>query len=235
MPTTYGISYNTLLNSIKNLVVDTGSTDFTAIFPQAIQYAESRCYRELDMLALRGSDTSVTLSTSTRNATCPSTVSIVEGISLLTPAGNAPPNATRVPLERASIDFIDQFYGNETTQSQPLFYAMKSDTAIVIAPTADAAYKIEITGTVQPTPMSLGNQNSFLGDFFPDLLLSAAMVFMSAWQRDAGSQMSPQDVNTWQSMFDMEMKSAQEWVQRQKSQDPNWNPLSPTPLSQPRT
>lgn len=229
------INYDTLTSSLQNLLVDNGSTDYTQILPQAIAYAENRLYRELDLLSCRGSDVSVTLSTTTRNATCPATISVVEGISYLTPAGNAPPNATRNGIERASLDFIDGMYGNEATQGTPLYFAMKSDTIIVVAPTADQAYKIEITGTVQPTPMSSTNETSFLGNYFQDLLLAGCMIFLSNWQRDAGSAMSPQDANNWQSAYDMEFKSAEEFVQRQKSQDPNWNPFTPTPLSQPRT
>lgn len=229
------INYDTLTTTLQNLLVDNGSADYTQILPQAIAYAENRLYRELDLLSCRGTDTSVILSTTTRNATCPATISVVEGISYLTPAGNSPPNATRNGIDRASLDFIDRMYGDETVKGPPIYFAMKSDTAIVLAPTADQAYKIEITGTVQPAPMSSTNETTFLGNYFQDLLVAGCMIFMSNWQRDAGSQFSPQDMNNWQTAYDAEFKSAQEFVQRQKSQDPNWNPFTPTPLSQPRT
>ncbi len=230
------MTYDNLLNYSMNIMVDAQpSSDFQAIFPAAIQQAENSIYRALDLLSCRGSDSTATLSTSTRNATCPSTISIVEGISYLTPAGNTPPNATRNGMERVSLDFIDQFYGDESVQGKPLYFAMKSDTAIVVAPTSDATYKIEITGTVQPTAMSPSQQTSFLGNQFPDLLLAGVIVFMCAWQKDLGqSSDNPQLALSWKGIYDGLMPSAMEYVQRQKSQSPNWNPFSPTPLSTPR-
>ncbi len=230
------MSYDQLLNYSMNLMVDQApSADFSSIFPAAIQQAENDLYRTLDILSCRASDSTVTLTVSNRNATCPSTVSIVEGISYLTPVGNTPPTATRNGIERTSLDFIDQFYGDETATGTPLYFAMKSDTAIVFAPTPASAWKIEITGTVQPTAMSPSNQTSFLGNQFPDLLLAGVIVFMCAWQKDLGqSSDNPQLALSWQSTYDRLLKSAVEFVQRQKSQDAGWNPYSPTPLSTPR-
>ncbi len=227
------MSYDDLLNYSMNIMVDAApSADFSQIFPAAIQQAEGDLYRLLDILSCRASDSTVTLTASNRNATCPSTVSIVEGISYLTPVGNVPPTATRNGLERTSLDFIDSFYGDETVTGTPLYFAMKSNTNIVFAPTPLSAWKIEITGTVQPTPMSPSQQTSFLGNQFPDLLLAGVIVFMCAWQKDLEQQSdNPQMALSWQGTYDRLLKSAVEFVQRQKSQDPGWNPYSPTPLT----
>lgn len=230
------LDYSTLLSSIKNLCVDDGSTDFTAIFPQAIAYCENRAYRELDMLSDRVDPSpTVTLSAGSRNATCPASIQVVEGINLLTPVGQVPPTASRSNLERMSLDFIDIAYGSESTTGTPTVFAMKTDTTIILAPTPASAWKIEIVGTGQAAPMSPTNTTSPLGNYFPDLLLSGVMIFMSAWQRDVGGQMNPGDADTWSSAFKMQMQSAIEFIQRQKSQDPGWNPLTPTPLATPRT
>lgn len=232
------MTYNSLLSYLENLLVDSApSTDFSNILPAAIQQAENDLYRSLDLLACRGSDTTVTLTPSSRDATCPATISVVEGISYLTPVGNTPPTATRNGLERASLDFIDMMYGaSEATTGTPLYFAMKSDTAIVIAPTPASAWKLEITGTAQPTAMSASNQTTFLGNQFPDLLLAGCMVLLTAWQQNWGaSSDNPQMAISWKSNYDGLMKPALEYVQRQKSQSPNWNPFSPTPLSTPRT
>lgn len=229
------ITYTDLVTTLENLVVDTGSSDFTAILPQAIAYAENRCYRELDMLSTRGTSSPVTLTVGSRSATCPATISVVQGISLLTPAGNSPPTATRVPLERTSMDFIDSFYGDETATGTPLFYEMKNDTAIILAPTPASAWKIEIVGTLQPAAMTNSNQTTPLGNYFQDLLIAGCMVFLTGWQQNFGSQAdNPQMSQSWESQFGKLKDSALEFVQRQKSQDPNWTPFTPTPLSTPR-
>ena len=226
------INYNQLLSSCENLLVDTGSTDLINIFPQAIQFSENKCYQALDMLSNRGTDNSVALTASTRTATLPAAVNVVEGISAITPYGNQ--TGKRNPVERASIDFIDMAYPDPTITGLPTWYALLSDTVAVFAPTPDHNYYIEVTGTVDPPPMSATQQTSPLGNYFPDLLLSGCMIFLSIWQRDVGSPMAPQDANAWQAAFAEQLKSAQEYIQRQKAQDPNWTPFSPTPLSTPR-
>lgn len=229
------ITYSQLVSAIGNLIVDTGSSDFTAILPQMIQQAENRIYRELDLLSSRTSDTSVTLVAGTRTATCPSTINIVEGVSILTPVGQPVANCRRNVLERTSLDFLDFAYGQESTTAQPGYFAMKTDTAIVFGASPDSAYTIEITGTAQPTAMSNSVQTSYLGNYYPDLLLAASMVFASAWQKDYGTQSdNPQQAQSWESQYQTLFKSAFEETQRQKSQDPNWTPFSPTPLSTPR-
>ena len=226
------ITYNGLVTAIQNLVVDNGSTAFTGILPQMIQFSENKCYQSLDLLSSRGTDNSVALTPNVRTATLPADMNIVEGISAITPYSN--PTGKRNPVERTSIDFIDMAYPDPTITGLPTWYAMLSDTTIVFAPTPDHNYYIECTGTVDPPPMSAAQQTSPLGNYFPDLLLSASMIFMSAWQRDFGSQMNPQDANLWQTAFDGQLKSALEYIQRQKAQTPNWSPFSATPESTPR-
>lgn len=226
------ITYDQLINSIQNLVVDNGSVPFNNIIPQSIQFAEGKCYRELDLLSSRIQDNSVQLVTSTRTVTCPTAVNIVEGVSAITPFNSQ--TGKRNPVERASIDFIDMAYPDNTITGTPVWFCMLSDTTMVFAPTPDHPYYIEVTGTAAPIAMSPDQQTSPLGNYFPDLLLSCAMTFMSAWQRDVGSAMSPQDANTWQAAAEEQMKSAQEYIQRQKSQDNNWSPFTATPLSAPR-
>lgn len=230
------MTYNDLVNALKNLLVDqTPSTDFTGILPSAIQYAEDRIYRELDLLAERIADFTDPVTAGTRGITCPTTISIVEGVALLTPAGQTPPSARRNVLERASLDFIDFMYGDESAVSVPTYFSMLSDVNIVLAPTPDSAYILEVTGTAQPQAMTSLNQSTWLGDNVPDLLLAAAMVFMTGWQKNYGAQSDdPQMSQSWENQYKTLMTSAQEFVQRQKSQDPNWSPFSPTPLSTPR-
>lgn len=188
------------------------------------------------MLSTRLSDPSVVLTPSSRNATCPSTINIVEGISLLTPIGSVPPNATRTVLERAALDFIDFAYGAiETTTGTPIYFAMKSDTNIVLAPTPASAWHIEVTGTAQPDAMSFTNQTTYLGNNYSDLLIAGCMIFLTGWQKDFGTQSdNPQQAVSWESQYEILFKSAQEEVQRQKSQDPGWSPFAPTPLAAPR-
>lgn len=226
------ITYNALQTACQNLLVDNGSVAFTGIFPQAIMFAEGDLYRQLDLLSDRISDNTVHLTSGTRTATCPTTINIVEGVSVITPSTDA--TGKRNPAERVSIDFIDMAYPDPTILALPIWFAMLSDVTMVFASTPDQNYYIEVTGTAAPVAMSAAQQTSPLGNYFPDLLLSTCMIFLSNWQRDFGSQMAPQDSQMWQTSHDMQLKSALEYIQRQKAQDPNWSAMSPSPLSTPR-
>lgn len=232
------ITYDTLNLSLQNLLVDQGpSTNYTQILPQAISYAENRLYRELDLLSTRIVDnTSVTLVAGTRTATLPANFQIVEGISIFTPLGQAISSSTRNVLERTTIDFLDFFYGNESTTAQPEYFAMLTDTTIVFGASPNAAYRIEIIGTGQPTAMSSSNQTSYLGNNFQDLLIAACMIFMTGWQKDYGAQTDDSGSSqSWTTQYNALLPSAIEQTNRQKSQSPNWAPFAPTPLSTPRT
>lgn len=226
------LTYNALVTAVENLLVDNGSSQLISIIPQAIMFAEGDLYRSLDMLSDRISDNTVRLVTGTRTATCPTSINIVEGVSVITPSTGT--TGKRNPAERASIDFIDMAYPDPTILSLPTWFAMLSDVTMVFASTPDQNYYIEVTGTAAPVAMSSAQQTSPLGNYFPDLLLSTSMIFLSNWQRDFGSQMNPQDSQMWQTSHDMQLKSALEYIQRQKSQDTNWSPYTAAPLSTPR-
>lgn len=230
------MTYNELVGYLKNLLVDQDpSDDFLQILPASIQYAEDRIYRELDVLDERISDNTDPVTAGSRDATCPDTITIVEGVALLTPAGQFPPTARRNVLERAALDFIDFMYGAESTVGTPIYFALKSDVDIILAPSPDSAYILEVTGTAQAQAMTSSNQTTWLGNNLPDLLLAGCMVFMTGWQKNYGAQSDdPQMAQSWETQYKTLMTSAQEFIQRQKSQDPNWSPFSPTPLSMPR-
>ncbi len=230
------INYNDLVLTVKNLVVDTGGDDFTQILPQAIAYAENRCYRELDFLANRTADTSVTLASGTRSATYAGDISVIEGVNLVSPAGGTLPTGTRISLERASLDLIDSLYGiGSATTGVPEFYALLNDVTLIFAPTPNGAFHTEIIGTFQPAPMSFSNQTTVLGNYFQEMFIAACMIFLTGWQQNFGAQSdNPQMSQSWEGQYMKLKDSALEFIQRQKSQDPNWTPFTPTPLSTPR-
>src|SRR6185312_2067992 len=100
-----------------------GVAAFEALVPRFIEYTELRMQRDpaLDFLATRIVDQSVLTVGGTRAVAIAPAIVILEGVSLLVPSGIRPPTlgATRVPLVRASRQFIDSTWPTESQVATP--------------------------------------------------------------------------------------------------------------------
>lgn len=222
------------------------SADFNNILPRIIDSAEQRIYRELDFLHLVTTDANTALTANSRTATLPTSVNgvagaqfvVVQSASAITPAPATPLTGTRNPLERSSKAFIDMIWPTEqggALNTVPQYFALVNDTTVIVAPTPDAAYKMEYTGVYRPAPMSASNTATYLGTNYPDIFLAACMVFGAAYQKNfSESADDPKMAMSWESNYQSAKTSAMEEAQRQKSQSQNWSPYSPAPSSSPR-
>jgi len=232
------INYTTYVSQISNLLV-IGSTDsnFMTMLPGMIDYAEGRVYRELDLLATRVT-TTVTLSSGNRNVTIPTvsgTYRVIETVNVLTTVGQGSSNGTRSPAMATSRDFIDATYpSGQSNTGLPLFWAMNSNTNLILGPSPDAAYTTEIVGTIQPTPLSSANATTFLTDNLPDVFIAASMVFGSGYMRDFGAQADNQPMaGSWEMQYKTLVQSANIETLRQKYQSGGWTHAQPSPIATP--
>lgn len=232
------IDYTSYVSQISNLMV-IGSTDanFQTMLPGMIDYAEGRCYRELDLLATRIT-TTVTLSSGNRNVTLPTsagTYRVVEVVNVMTTVGEGSSNGTRSQVVPTSRDFIDSVYpSGQSNTNVPLFWAMNSNTNIILGPSPDAAYTAEIVGTIQPTPLSSTNTSTFLTTNLPDLFVAASMVFGSAYMRDFGAESdNPKMSGSWEQQYMTLFQSANVETLRQKYQSGGWTHAQPSPIATP--
>ena len=81
-------------------------TNFNAILPRAIEQAEQRIYRELDLITATTSQVA-TLSSGVRNVAIPGGIIILDDLNVITPAGTAPDAGTRNPVQRVSLSFLN--------------------------------------------------------------------------------------------------------------------------------
>lgn len=231
------MNYNDLVNYLTNLlVVPADNADFVTILPQLINDAEQRIYRELDFLYTRTTydSTPVNFVNGSRVITAPATAIVIEGLAAITPYGATADMGTRVQLERTSLDFIDSIWPTAGTLGVPKFYAMKTDTIAIIAPTPDANYNAEFTGTFRPDPIAFANQTTWLATHLPDLLLAACMVFGAGWLRDYGQASDdPHLAMSWETHYQTHKQSAIEEEQRRKASGTGWSSFSQTPLAAP--
>jgi hypothetical protein len=232
------LTYDQYVAQVANIMV-IGSTDanFQTMLPGMIDYAEGRCYRELDLLAARVS-TTVTLSSGVRTVALSTTsgyTRVVENLNVYTSTSVTSSNATRSPLTMVSRDFIDAVYPSAASNTGvPLFAAMASDSQLLLGPPPSAGYTMEVVGTIQPTPLSSGNSTTFLTLNLPDLFVAASMVFGSGYMRDFGAQADNKEMSgSWESQYQTLFQSANTEALRQKYQSGGWTHAQPSPIATP--
>lgn len=231
------LTYASYYAAIQTLVASQSpDTPFDTIFPDAIDYAEQRCYRELDLLQTVTVDTSVTLAAGARNATIPSAFVVINGYNILTPVGSGA-TGLRNPLTPVSRDVIDMLWpGGTTATGMPVMFAQLTQWTVLFGPTPDQGYTLEIIGTQRPAPLTSTNDTTFLTLYLPDLFIAATMVFMSGYMRNfSSSGNDPQMAVNWESQYKALFASANSEEMRKKFNSSGWASLNPAPAAtQPR-
>lgn len=233
------LNYTTYVSQLSNLMV-VGSTDtnFQTFLPGCIDYAEQRIYRDTDLLATRVTDASASLSSGIRSFNLPTsqgTFLVVESVNVITPSTATSVNGTRSPVVMTSRDFIDSVYPSGLSNtSTPLFAAMVSNLAMILGPSPDAAYPVEVVGTQRPTVLSSNNSSTILTQMLPDLFMAASMVFASGYMRDFGAQTDdPKMGATWEAQYQALLRSADTEELRKKYQSQGWTHAQPSAIATP--
>lgn len=234
------MNYTELVSYLETILVDQEpSADLTTILPAAIQYAEGRIYRELDFLKTRTVNSNTSTTPGVRTFTLPTTPNVllvIQGASVVSPAGNVPSNGKRNPCTLVSLDYLDMCFPTEGRTGLPTTVAMLDNATMVFAKTPDAAYVVELTGIFRPAAMSGSNLTTYIGDIYPSLLVAACMIFLAGYQRDYGQASDdPKLAISWESQYQTLMKSALEEEQRRKGSSTGWSPFQQTLAQPPRT
>jgi hypothetical protein len=231
-----GYTYTTYVLALRTMVVSNGAdTAFTDILPSCIDYAEQRIYRELNLHDTTPTDTSVTLVTGTRTATIPDTFVAVNSISVLTPAGASGSAATRVPLDPVSIDVVNTLWPSGSITGVPKMFAMSDQWGLILGPSPDAAYGLEVVGTYRPPALSASNTTTFISERLPDLFLAASMVFLSGYMRNFGAQASdPAMSSSWETQYQLLKASADLEELRKHMWAASWTSQPVSPAAQPQ-
>jgi len=217
---TFTTWFQAVASEAVTLVTD---ADLIGIQSSIIDYAEQRCYRETDLLDTVVRDNSATLTANSRDFTLPQSLGrfvVVNGVNIISPVGTTVGNGTRNAAMLTSLPYADYTWPSNTPPvrpSIPQWWAMVTDQTAVLVPPPDAAYSIEVVGTIRPTPLSSGNPTTFLTLYLPDLFFAASMVFVSGWQKNFGSQSDdPRMAVSWETQFSTLLTSANREEVRKK-------------------
>ena len=187
---------------------DTADSDWQIMLGAAIDYAELRIYRELDLLDTIVADTSLVTTGGARllsisDAQVGRFVKL-HSVNAITPSGaSSPDTGTRSPLAPVSKAFINALYPSSAQNGVPRYYALIDSQTLLLGPWPDEAYKMELLGNIRPTPLSSANSTTILTLYFPDLFHACAMIFASGWMRNFGSQAdNPQMAVSWEAVYE---------------------------------
>ena len=203
-PATVPLTWNSFFQQIATMaVVQTTTTngvivgvdaDTNTTMPQACQYAELRIQRDLDLLPARTSR-AYTLTSGSNQLTLSSN----DFIAVETITVNNGANTT--PLLATTLEWLQDVYG-DSVPGTPAYFAMyggdlatggNTSSYIQFAPGAAGAYPVTLTGMVRlpslysfATPTEAGLGTTWISTYLPDMLIQAAMIYISQYQRNFG-------------------------------------------------
>lgn len=179
-------------------VVQGVDDSFNAILPQMLNYSELRIQRDLDLLPSQASN-DYTLSAG--NPILPIPIDdffTVQTINILQASGATVVNGA--PLLPVSREFIQNCYAGIASAGTPLYFAMIGDNFgdgansfnnVLLGPTPNYAYTARVSGTIRvPSLYKYASINvadstyTYISEFYPDLLIMASMIYISAFQRN---------------------------------------------------
>ena len=253
-----GLTYSTYKTQIAQMaVVAEDDPNFVAILPMMLNYAELRICRDLDLMFTSASlhGTGYQLTAGNRNLSFSQNLSngttfvVSEQINLITPyvVGQTDPDAaTRTPLIPTTKEFLDAVYGSASYTGVPKYFVPFNETLFFVGPTPDQSYYVEVVGTIRPasldtTPVpnpnnltpDLNNQ-TFISQYLPDLLVMASMIYISAYQRNFGKESDdPQMAMSYETQYQLLLKSAVVEEARKKFDAAGWSSQSPATVASP--
>jgi hypothetical protein len=218
--------------------------DFVARLPGIIDRAERRCYRDVDFQVARKSENSSFQGSAPGRALVapPTDLIVIRQFDYFTPAGQDDSSGgTRMPLYQRDESFLKLAYPTRTITAPPRYWCFlgtQSNPApatpgalnILVCPTPDDVYQIQMAGTFRPDAMSSTTTATWLGNNYPDFFLYALMVELAGAMKNYGTMAddSPQGI-TWEGRYKQALDSAlRQEAQRRSAVWVDRAPLAPS-------
>ena len=232
-----GLTYATYKTALATLsVVPETDPNWLAVLPDAIDYAELRIYRDLDLLStVQTLSTFATTANASKVQLTAGTFVTLQNVNVIPPAGTTVPDSgTRNPVLPVSKEYIQYSWPSSTNASIPKYFAMIDERTFSLGPWPDAAYTLEIVGTYRPPTLSSVDTTTFISQYLPDLFLMASMIFVSGYQRNFGRQSDdPAMAQSYESQYQALLRGATVEEYRKKFSASGWTSLSPSPVATP--
>lgn len=234
-------TYTQFVTQLANmLVVPSDDVNYLAALPNIITDAEQRVYRELDLLSTIVTATGA-LTPNNRRFTLPTpsggngTFVVVEQMNVITPAGTTDPElGTRNPMLPVSKEYLDTVWPSVAGAGIPSQFAPVSQQNWVLGAWPDAAYTVEVVGTIRPAPLSADNPTTFLTLYLDDVFMAAALVYAAGYQLNfSAAADNPQAGINWETHLKTLLASAQVEELRKRFGSQSWSSKAPDPIATP--
>jgi len=170
-------SYNSLVSAAQ-LALEDESTEFLDFLPVAIDNAENRLTRELDILDL------VYTSTIIASASTPTFSKPTGHLATRFIKYKDPTTGRSTVISRRSESYISEFWPQETSVGIPRYYTEEGSTSFRIAPCVSADASVTIMGIKKPTALSSANTTNIFTSSYADALFYATMIESAVWSRN---------------------------------------------------
>lgn len=179
-------NYSTLVQAIKDKAEDDG-TEFAAYIPTAIDLAEERLFKELELPELEEKATG-SLTASNAVFSKPTEYQFADYVSIVA-------DGKAKVLKKKTSSFLKDYWAVSANTGVPKYYSDDGLNSFRVAPTPAGAYTYEVAFTKKPTKLSTTTTTNYFVEECQDVLFHACMVemaaFMKAWDQ----------VNLWESEF----------------------------------
>jgi len=167
------MTYAELVQKIRDYTEVDANVLTSTIVDGIISDAEFRIFRDVD------SDNNrryafANLITSQRYINTPADLLIIRSAQIVDSDGSAQPD-NREFLEYRDTSFISEFNPTGAT-GVPKYYSLWDKDTIVIAPTPDATYEIQLNYILKDPGLSATNTTTYISKYFPNGLLYACLV-----------------------------------------------------------
>lgn len=232
-----GYTYATFVQQLSTMaVVDPTDPNFLILLPAAIDTAELRIYQEIDLLSDVSSLQGFSLMANSRSLNVPiATYVMLQEINVITPVGTSNPDlGTRNPCLPTTKEVLDYTWPSVANAGVPEWFAPLNQNNTLFGRWPDQNYALELVGIIRPTSLSATNTTTFLSVFLPDLLLAAAMVYISGYQRNFGrASDDPQMAVSWEGYYQTRKAAALTEENRKKFTAGGWTSMSPAVTATP--
>jgi hypothetical protein len=161
------VNYSQLVQAIEDYCQNTEPT-FVSNIPNFVQLAEERVYNAVQIPAIRKNQTG-TVTASNKYLTLPTDWLATFSLAVIDPATGA-----QTFLLDKDVNFIRQSYPTPTSTGTPAYYAQFDVSTLILGPTPDASYAVELHYYYYPTSIVTAG-TSWLGTNFEEVLLYGAL------------------------------------------------------------
>ena len=167
------MTYTELVQKIRDYTEVDANVLTPTIINGIISDAEFRIFRDVDSDNNRRYATANFVAAQ-RFINVPTDLLVVRSAQIVDSKGSAQPN-NREFLEYRDTSFMSEFNPTES-QGVPKYYSMWDKDTLVIAPTPDAIYEIQLNYILKDPGLSDTNTTTYISKYFPNGLLYACLV-----------------------------------------------------------